>query len=93
VELVYKDIRTIQQRTLGPDYPYTAISTYNLGCLAAVQGHTEQALSLLREAMDHGLRSAVAVTMDKDDDLKSLHDDPRFLVLIGHAKELAAAEK
>jgi A/B hydrolase-like, N-terminal domain len=61
--------------------------------LAAVQGHTEQALSLLREAVDHGLRSAVAVTMDKDDDLKSLHDDPRFLVLIAHAKELAAAEK
>jgi serine/threonine protein kinase len=89
-EQLYKEIRAIQQRVLGPENPYTAVSTYNLACLAAVQGQARQALALLREAIDHGLRPAIAVNMEQDDDLKSLYSDPRFAALVTHAKELAA---
>jgi tetratricopeptide (TPR) repeat protein len=92
-EELYKEIRAIQERVLGPENPYTAVSTYNLGCLAAVQGHATQALSLLREAVDHGLRSAIAVNMGQDDDLKSLHGDPRFAALVGHSKQVAAPQE
>ena len=85
-EQEYYGIRSSQQRVLGPDNPYTAVTTYNLGCLAAVQGNSATALSLLREAIDHGLRSAIAVDMENDDDLKSLHGDPRFVDLVAYAK-------
>ena len=91
-EELYQEIRAIHARVLGPDNPYTAVSTYNLACLAAVQGRATQALSLLREAVDHGLRSAIALNMEQDDDLKSLQGDPRFAALMGHAKQVAAAQ-
>jgi non-specific serine/threonine protein kinase/serine/threonine-protein kinase len=88
-EEVYYQIREIQRRVLGPDNPYTAVTTYNLGCLAAVQGQSAKALSILREAIDHGLRSAIATDMENDDDLKSLKGDPRFADLVAYAKQRA----
>ena len=92
-EKLYTEARAIQQRVLGPNHPRTALSTYNLGCLAMVQGHREQALSLLSDAVDHGLRPDQALSMDQDPDLKPLHGDPRFAALVAHAKERAAAQK
>lgn len=88
---LYREIHTIQQRIWGPDHPYTASSTYNLACLAAVQGNREQALSLLGEALAHGLAPNVAIAMADDEDLKSLNSDPRFAVLIARGKKSAAA--
>jgi tetratricopeptide (TPR) repeat protein len=87
------ETRDIQQRVLGPDSPDTALSTYNLGCLAALQGHREQALLLLRKAVDHGLNPSTDQNIEKDQDLISLHGDPRFDALVAHAKERAAAQR
>ncbi len=47
--------------------------------------------SLLREAVDHGLSPTFDLAIEKDSDLKSLHGDPRFAVLMAYAKERAAA--
>jgi serine/threonine protein kinase/tetratricopeptide (TPR) repeat protein len=80
----------IQRRVLGSENPATAISTYNLGCIAARRGRRDKALSLLREAVDHGLDPSVASGMDKDLELKSLQGNPRFDALVAHAKERAA---
>jgi hypothetical protein len=85
-----RETRDIQQRVLGPKSPDTALSTYNLGCLAARQGHGEQALLLLREAVDHGLNPNTDQNMEKDSDLTSLRGDPRFAALVAYAKEKAA---
>jgi hypothetical protein len=55
------------------------------------KGKPNEALSLLREAVDHGLAPNIALYLEKDPDLELLHSDPRFTVLIAHAKERAAA--
>jgi serine/threonine protein kinase len=90
-EELYRETLAIQQRTFGPQYPDTAITIYNLACLAAVQGQRERALALLEEAVGHGLMPYVISNMDNDDDLKSLHPDPRFATLVARAKKNAVA--
>jgi tetratricopeptide (TPR) repeat protein len=81
----------IQRRVLGPEHPDTAISVYNLGCLQALAGKPDEALGLLREAVDHGLPREPALGMGKDPDLKSLQGDPRFAALVAYAKDKVAA--
>jgi tetratricopeptide (TPR) repeat protein len=84
----------MQRRVVGPDNPETAASIYNLGCIAARRGQREKALPLLRESLDHGLSPAIAVGIEKDPDLKSLHGDPRFSALVADARgHVAAAQK
>ncbi len=82
-----KQTLEIQRRVLGPEHPYTAVTTYNLASLAAHRGQREDALSLLRAAVDHGLPVGVRRGMDKDPDLTSLHGDPRFDAIVAAAKQ------
>jgi eukaryotic-like serine/threonine-protein kinase len=86
-EKLYRETRSIQERIFGPVHPYTANSTYNLACLAAVQGNRDQAFSLLDQALGHGLAPTVAVTIENDEDLVSLHGDPRFKALVARSKK------
>jgi eukaryotic-like serine/threonine-protein kinase len=81
----------IQRRVLGPDHPDTAMSTYNLGGIALHKGKPDEALALLREAVNHGLAPNIALNMGNDPDLSALHKDPRFTSLLAYAKERAAA--
>ena len=90
-EKLFRDLLDIQTRVLGPEHPNTATTRYNLGCLAALQGRTDEAFSLVSGAIDHGLRSSTDLGIEKDPDLNSLHADPRFAPLVAHAKEKAAA--
>jgi serine/threonine protein kinase/Tfp pilus assembly protein PilF len=90
-EEVLKQALDIQRRVLGPETPDIAISTYNLGVVSAHRGRRNEALSLLREAVDHGLPPAADFGIEEDPDLKLLHGDPRFAALVAHAKERAAA--
>ncbi len=80
----------IQKRVLGPNHPDTAMSTYNLGGIALKSKNPDQALQLLRSAVDHGLAPNIALQMESDPDLVALHGDPRFTELINHMKEVAA---
>jgi hypothetical protein len=90
-EKLQRETLGIQLRVLGPDSPDAAVSTYNLGGIAVLQGKRDKAFTLLREAIDHGLRPELDLRIDQDPDLKSLHGDPRFATLVAHAKERAAA--
>jgi hypothetical protein len=63
---------------------------YNLACLAALQGRRAEALATLRQAVDHGSRDADY--MANDEDLKSLHGDPRFDAILADLKKLDAAK-
>jgi serine/threonine protein kinase len=90
-ENLLRETREIQRRVLGPDHPVTAISTYELACFAALQGRQDQAVSLLRDAIDHGLDPSAIEGIEEDPDLKSLHGDPRFGVLVTRAKEREAS--
>jgi hypothetical protein len=57
----------------------------------ARQGHRDEALSLLRKSIDHGLDAGTDLSIEKEDDLNFLHKDPRFAALVAHAKERAGA--
>lgn len=80
-----------QRQVLGPNHPDTAMSIYNLGGIALHKGKRDEALSLLAQAVDHGLAPNIALYLEKDPDLSALHGDPRFAALIAHAKDRAAA--
>lgn len=80
----------IQKRVLGPNHPDTAMSTYNLGGIALHSNKPDEALVLLREAVNHGLAPNIALQMKDDPDLAALRGDPRFLAINERAKELAA---
>jgi hypothetical protein len=69
------------------------MSTYNLGGIALHKGKPDEALSLLRDAVDHGLAPNIALHLENDPDLAALHSDPRFSALVAHAKERAAAAR
>ena len=52
----------------------------------------DEALSLLREAVDHGLAPNIALAIEKDPDLSSLSGDSRFTALVTHAKAVVQAK-
>ena len=52
-----------------------------------------EALSLVRQAVDHGLQPRMDLDIEKEPLFNSLHGDPRFAALVAHAKERAAAQK
>lgn len=90
-EKMLKPALDMQRRVLGSDHPSTALSTYNLGCIEAHQGNRAEALSLIRESLDHGLPLWEAKDIATEPDLASLHSDPRFDALVARAKERAVA--
>jgi eukaryotic-like serine/threonine-protein kinase len=77
----------ISLRVNGPHHPSTAGYTYNLACLAALQGQPDRALSLLRLSLARGLRKQTALEMDSDSDFKSLHGNPQFEKIVADAKQ------
>ena len=90
-EKSWQQLREVQRRVFGPEDVQTAVSTYNLACVAAHEGKRDEALSLLREAIDHGIPPSLGLGIESDSDLQSLHGDPRFDAVVAHAKEHAAA--
>jgi len=66
------------------------VTTYSIAELAALQGHRDEALSLLREALNHGLSSSLAAGMVKNQNLQLLRSDPRFAAILADAKQRAA---
>lgn len=59
---------------LGTSFRF--IPPYNIACCYARMGDKERAFQWLQKALDTGFRSLDQIP--KDDDLKSLHGDPRF---------------
>ncbi len=88
-EEIYAETLAVIRRVYGPNHPTTAGSIYNIACLEAVQGHHDKALSLLSDALDHGLNANIAMGIENDEDLQSLHGKPRFTALVARAKKNA----
>ena len=81
----------IERRVFGPNQPETAATKYDLATLLVLEGRTMEALSLLRDAVDHGLPPLMDSRIEKDALFDSLHGDPRFAPLVAHAKGRASA--
>lgn len=62
---------------LSPDEP---IVLYNLGCLYALKDEPDRAFDYLRRSIAAGYDDAE--WLQRDPDLKSLHEDPRFAELV-----------
>jgi len=82
----------LQRRLLGPDQPETADTLYNLASAVAKKGHTNEALSLLRQSVDHGLLPRDVQGIGEDPDLKVLHGKPGFGALVAYAKKHAGTQ-
>jgi tetratricopeptide (TPR) repeat protein len=65
-------------------YPDAWQGYYNLACVEARLGNTDEALSRLERAAELD-REAVSKWAREDSDFASLKDDPRFLALTGQA--------
>jgi eukaryotic-like serine/threonine-protein kinase len=87
----FRQALDLEKRVLGPDQPETALTMYNLACILAQRGQSDEALSLLHQAVDHGLHPRVDLKIEREPKFNSLHGDPRFAVLVTHAKQRAAA--
>jgi len=66
-----------------------AAAWYNFACGAAVAGRRDEALDHLGQAIGLGYNHADAIAADED--LKSLHGDPRFDALVAKARQVATA--
>jgi len=92
-EKLAEETLELSRRVNGLKNPRTATFTYNVACLAALQGQTERAISLLRESIDEGLPEHELAGMGEDTDLKSLRGDPRFTKIVADAKQRTVAQQ
>jgi eukaryotic-like serine/threonine-protein kinase len=88
-EVLYRKVVETQKRVLGPNHPVTATSKYDLACNAALQGKRDEAIAILRDAVEHGLIAAQIAEIAGDSDFKSLRGDPRFEALVDKARSAA----
>ncbi|WP_425618617.1 tetratricopeptide repeat protein [Anatilimnocola sp. NA78] len=65
--------------------PFFSLTSYNLACFQALQGKKEEALASIERAVKSGF--ANAAHLQKDDDLASLREDPKFLELVQQVKD------
>ncbi|MGA2920395.1 MAG: tetratricopeptide repeat protein [Candidatus Sulfotelmatobacter sp.] len=91
-EKSFHRVLDIAGRVLGPDQPETAAANYDLATVLVRKGQDEEALSLLRQSVDHGLPPRIASDIGNDPLLDSLHGDPRFAALVTYVKERAATQ-
>jgi eukaryotic-like serine/threonine-protein kinase len=87
------ELEVLEKRTqlYGSDHPVTAMAAYNLACMFALENRPDEALSFLRRSVDHGLSARLALELENDSDLKTLHGDARFTQLVASAREQATA--
>ena len=90
-EKMGRDLVDFERRVLGPDDPSTAQVTYNLAAYLALQGKRDEAISNLRQSVEHGLAPSEDLKIEADADLRSLHGDPRFAEIVAIGKQRAAA--
>jgi serine/threonine protein kinase/flagellar biosynthesis regulator FlbT len=90
-EKTYRDVLEGRRRALGEGHPDTASTAYELACILALDGHRDEAFDNLQFALAHQLPAVTRQGLEKDADLKSLHDDPRFQAIAATARQPAAA--
>jgi eukaryotic-like serine/threonine-protein kinase len=88
----FRQLLEIEGRALGPDQGETAATRYALASVLLRKGQRDEALSLLNQAIDHGLAPRIAQDLATDPLFVSLHGDSRFDALVTHSKELATKQ-
>ena len=72
----------IENRSFGPNQGETVVTKYDLASVLVRKGQREEALLLLRQAVEHGLAPRIAQGLPTDPLFTSLHGDRRFAALV-----------
>lgn len=83
----------IEQRAFAPDQGETAATKYDLASVLLRKGQADRALSLLRDAIDHGLAPRIAQGLPSDPLFARLRGDSRFQALTVSVEKRFAAAK
>jgi len=86
-ETLQRETLEIETRVLGPDHPWVGMGFYDLACIKALRGSRDEALAALRQSLDHGMPATTAQGIADDEELKSLHGDPRFDAIVAEARK------
>jgi eukaryotic-like serine/threonine-protein kinase len=89
-EGAYREALNSLRRALGTGHPDTAGAAYDLACVLALEGKRDAAFDNLQFAVEHELSAEARQGLEKDDDLKSLHGDPRFDALLVSSRQRPA---
>ncbi|MBZ5687441.1 MAG: serine/threonine-protein kinase [Acidobacteriia bacterium] len=89
---LFRETADIQRRVLGPTHSDTLDTLYNLACALATDHKPGEALAVLRQAVENGFPPPNEhLKIESDEELKSLHGDPRFAAIVAEAQERAAS--
>jgi len=92
-ERVLRETLDGRRRAVGADHPDTAEAAYDLACVLALEGKRDEALANLELASKRALSGEERQDWEKEPDLKSLREDPRFAAIVASARQGAAAQK
>jgi hypothetical protein len=88
-ESIRRDVLARRRRVLGESHIEVANTMYGMGVVALAQGRRAEALSWLRQSVDHGYSDAGY--MAKDESLASLRGDRAFDAIVAEARKKAPA--
>jgi serine/threonine protein kinase len=86
-----QQVQETNRHVRGERDPITAAATYTLARINAQQANPNDSFSLLQQSIDNGLAPNQLLQIEQTPDLKPLHGDPRWGMLVLKAKEHAAA--
>jgi tetratricopeptide (TPR) repeat protein len=86
----YRRALEIQQKAWGPEHSVTSGTLYSLACFDALDGKPEQALDLLRSALDRGFDNDFIF---EDPDMESLRGTPEFEEILAEVRRRRAGEQ
>jgi tetratricopeptide (TPR) repeat protein len=89
-EKTFRQALDIEGRIFGPDQPETAATRYDLASVLVRGGLSQEAIQLLRQAVDHGLTPQADLELEKDPLFSSLHGNPQFEAIVMDARQRAA---
>jgi serine/threonine protein kinase len=87
----YHQALDTNRKSLGPSHPNTLDTLYSLTCALNLNGERESAFKTLREMVDAGFSDAHR--LETDEELSSLHSDPRFGALLSELQNRTAGQK
>ncbi|MGA8764154.1 MAG: serine/threonine-protein kinase [Candidatus Sulfotelmatobacter sp.] len=89
-EKVLREALDELRRVLGPSHEVTATAAQNLARVLALQGKRDEAFAPLRAYAEGLIAMDEFERLEKDDNLQSLHQDPRFVALMAATRQRIA---
>ena len=81
-ERTFQSLLGLENRIFGPDQSETAVTKYDLASVLLRKGQKAEPLSLLRDAVEHGLAPRIAQGLPTDPLFAAVRSDPRFTALV-----------